>query len=61
MPVSGVGHNPEQMLRLAQAGGGQTLGQLLELYRNYLTLLARLQMEYPVDADVTMNVQPPSG
>jgi RNA polymerase sigma-70 factor, ECF subfamily len=44
MPVSSVGQDPEQMLRLAQAGDGEALGQLLELYRNYLTLLARLQI-----------------
>jgi RNA polymerase sigma-70 factor (ECF subfamily) len=36
--------NPEQLLRLARAGDGQALGQLLELYRNYLGLLARLQL-----------------
>jgi RNA polymerase sigma-70 factor (ECF subfamily) len=39
-----VGQDPEQMLQLAQAGDGEALGQLLELYRNYLTLLARLQI-----------------
>jgi RNA polymerase sigma-70 factor (ECF subfamily) len=36
--------DPEQLLRLAQAGDGMTLGRLLEMYRNYLTLLARLQI-----------------
>jgi RNA polymerase sigma-70 factor (ECF subfamily) len=44
MVVSRVGRDPEQMLRLAQAGDGEALGRLLELYRNYLTLLARLQI-----------------
>jgi RNA polymerase sigma-70 factor (ECF subfamily) len=44
MPVSSVGQDPERMLRLAQAGDGEALGQLLELYRNYLTLLARSQI-----------------
>jgi RNA polymerase sigma-70 factor (ECF subfamily) len=34
----------EQLLRLARAGSGLALGQLLELYRHYLTLLARLQI-----------------
>jgi RNA polymerase sigma-70 factor (ECF subfamily) len=34
----------EQLIRLARTGNGQALGQLLELYRNYLTLLARLQI-----------------
>jgi RNA polymerase sigma-70 factor (ECF subfamily) len=36
--------DPEQLLRLAQAGDQRALGQLLELYRNYLALLARLQI-----------------
>jgi RNA polymerase sigma-70 factor (ECF subfamily) len=36
--------DPEALLRLARAGSGQALGQLLELYRPYLTLLARLQI-----------------
>jgi RNA polymerase sigma-70 factor (ECF subfamily) len=36
--------NPEQLLRLARAGDGEARGQLLELYRNYLVLLARLQI-----------------
>jgi RNA polymerase sigma-70 factor, ECF subfamily len=45
MPVSSVGGDPEKMLRLAQAGDDEALGRLLELYRNYLTLLARLQID----------------
>jgi RNA polymerase sigma-70 factor (ECF subfamily) len=32
------------LLLLARAGSGPALGQLLELYRNYLGLLARLQI-----------------
>jgi RNA polymerase sigma-70 factor (ECF subfamily) len=36
--------DPERLLRLAQAGDGPALGQMLELYRNYLTLLARYQI-----------------
>jgi RNA polymerase sigma-70 factor (ECF subfamily) len=35
---------PEELLRLARAGDGAALGSLLEMYRNYLTLLARLQV-----------------
>jgi RNA polymerase sigma-70 factor (ECF subfamily) len=34
----------EQLLRLARSGEGPALGQLLERYRTYLTLLARLQI-----------------
>jgi RNA polymerase sigma-70 factor (ECF subfamily) len=41
---SAVHVDPEQLIRLARKGNGQALGQLLELYRNYLTLLARLQI-----------------
>jgi RNA polymerase sigma-70 factor (ECF subfamily) len=36
--------DPEQMLHRAQAGDGTTLGRLLELYRSYLVLLARVQI-----------------
>src|SRR2546430_10616716 len=36
--------DPEQFLCLARAGSGPALGQLLELYRHYLALLARLQI-----------------
>jgi RNA polymerase sigma-70 factor (ECF subfamily) len=36
--------NPEQLIGLARAGSGPALGQLLELYRRYLALLARLQI-----------------
>src|SRR5260370_10077918 len=36
--------DPEQFLCLARAGSVPALGQLLELYRNYLSLLARLQI-----------------
>jgi RNA polymerase sigma-70 factor (ECF subfamily) len=34
----------EQLLNRARAGDGAALGNLLELYRNYLSLLARLQI-----------------
>jgi RNA polymerase sigma-70 factor (ECF subfamily) len=36
--------DPEQLLRSARAGDGPAQGRLLELYRHYLTLLARLQI-----------------
>jgi RNA polymerase sigma-70 factor (ECF subfamily) len=36
--------DPERLLARIRAGDGQALGQLLELYRNYLTLLARVQI-----------------
>ena len=36
--------DPERLLCLAQAGDGPALGQRLESYRNYLTLLARNQI-----------------
>ncbi len=36
--------DPEDLLRRAQAGDGDALGQLLEMYRSYLALLARLQI-----------------
>jgi RNA polymerase sigma-70 factor (ECF subfamily) len=52
--------DPEQLLRQAQAGDEAARGQLLELYRHYLTLLARLQigrrLQGKVDAsDVVQN------
>jgi RNA polymerase sigma-70 factor (ECF subfamily) len=36
--------NPEHLLTLARGGSTPVLGQLLELYRGYLTLLARVQL-----------------
>jgi RNA polymerase sigma-70 factor (ECF subfamily) len=36
--------DPEHLLGLARGGSASALGQLLELYRAYLTLLARLQI-----------------
>jgi RNA polymerase sigma-70 factor (ECF subfamily) len=36
--------NPDVLLREAQAGDASTLGRLLELYRRYLALLARVQI-----------------
>ena len=37
--------SPEQLMVLARAGSGPALGQLLEMYRHYLTLLVRLQID----------------
>jgi RNA polymerase sigma-70 factor, ECF subfamily len=36
--------SPDELLRGAQAGRGDDLGQLLEAYRHYLGLLARLEV-----------------
>jgi RNA polymerase sigma-70 factor (ECF subfamily) len=36
--------DPEQLLRLARHGGRDAWGRLLDVYRGYLTLLARLQV-----------------
>jgi RNA polymerase sigma-70 factor (ECF subfamily) len=36
--------DPEQLLHQARAGDGPTLGRLLELYRTYLVVLARVQI-----------------
>ena len=36
--------HPEDLLARARAGEGRALGQLLEVYRGYLALLARLQI-----------------
>jgi RNA polymerase sigma-70 factor (ECF subfamily) len=41
---SDSGPDPEALLGLARAGSAPALGQLLELYRGYLALLARLQI-----------------
>jgi RNA polymerase sigma-70 factor (ECF subfamily) len=39
-----VDSDPEQLLLRARAGDGPTLGRLLELYRPYLVVLARVQI-----------------
>ncbi len=41
---SGADPNPEGLLPLARAGRPEALGRLLEPYRGYLTLLARVQI-----------------
>jgi Helix-turn-helix domain len=43
MTVGAVPH-PEELIRLAQSGDGPAVGQLLEMYRDYLALLARMQI-----------------
>lgn len=44
--MSTAGHsNPEQLLRQARGGDGKILGLLLEAYRNYLKMLAQLQID----------------
>jgi RNA polymerase sigma-70 factor (ECF subfamily) len=58
---AGVDPDLERLLWLARAGDGPALGQLLELYRNYISLLARLQisqrLQRKVDAsDVVQEV-----
>jgi RNA polymerase sigma-70 factor (ECF subfamily) len=40
----GADPDPELLLHRARAGDGEALGRLLERYRNYLLLLARLQI-----------------
>lgn len=44
MMTTSTDPGPEPLMELARAGDGFALGRLLELYRNYLTLLARLQI-----------------
>ena len=41
---SAAGPDPEELLGLARAGSVSALGNLLELYRGYLALLARLHI-----------------
>jgi RNA polymerase sigma-70 factor (ECF subfamily) len=44
--------NPEQLLLRARAGDHQALGRLFDHYRNYLTLLARLQISRRLQSKV---------
>jgi RNA polymerase sigma-70 factor (ECF subfamily) len=44
MVNSSAGPGHEQLLSQARTGDGRALGQLLEMYRNYLALLARLEI-----------------
>jgi RNA polymerase sigma-70 factor (ECF subfamily) len=53
MPMSlSADRTPEQLLFLARAGSRSALGQLLEMYRPYLTLLARLQIDQRLQGKV---------
>jgi hypothetical protein len=42
--------DPGQLLTLARGGSASALGQLLESYRSYLTLLARLHLSRRLQA-----------
>jgi RNA polymerase sigma-70 factor (ECF subfamily) len=42
--MTGADADPERLLRLARTGCSPALGDLLELYRNYLALLVRLHI-----------------
>jgi RNA polymerase sigma-70 factor (ECF subfamily) len=44
--------DPEQLLAQARQGRSESLGRLLELYRNYLGLLARTQIDLHVQGRV---------
>jgi len=50
--TNAVNGEPEQLIPLARTGDRQALGQLLELYRNYLMLLARLQIRRRLQSKV---------
>ncbi len=50
--TSAVDGEPEQLIPLARTGDRQALGQLLEQYRNYLTLLARLRIHRRLQSKV---------
>ncbi len=42
--MASAGPDPEQLLCLVRAGQVEAVGPLLESYRNYLSLLARLEI-----------------
>ncbi|MEX0613690.1 MAG: sigma-70 family RNA polymerase sigma factor [Pirellulales bacterium] len=44
-PMTPEQANPERLLQLGRAGDGEALGRLFQLYRNYLALLARTQID----------------
>lgn len=43
--ASAIGPDPQQLLQAARQTGGPELGQLLQLYRNYLKILATAQLD----------------
>jgi RNA polymerase sigma-70 factor (ECF subfamily) len=45
LPMTAASLGPERLLALARAGDGSAFGRLLEHYRAYLDLLARLQID----------------
>jgi RNA polymerase sigma-70 factor (ECF subfamily) len=53
-PLPSGSELPEVLLQKARAGDGQALGRLLELYCNYLRLLARTQ----IDAGLRVRLAP---
>jgi RNA polymerase sigma-70 factor (ECF subfamily) len=44
--------NPEQTLELARRGDAEALGRLLETYRNYLAILARVEIDRRLQSKV---------
>jgi RNA polymerase sigma-70 factor (ECF subfamily) len=42
--MSGVSPDVQQLLNMARAGDGTALGELLQVYRNYMLVLARVQI-----------------
>lgn len=48
-----VASSPQQMLEAARGGQSESLGRMLQSYRNYLTLLARTQMGRQLQARVS--------
>src|SRR5262245_164871 len=52
MPMRSAHASPESLLQGARLGNGAAQGELLELYRPYLTLLARLQIGRRLQAKV---------
>ncbi|MDP6445726.1 MAG: sigma-70 family RNA polymerase sigma factor [Pirellulaceae bacterium] len=50
MPTAVSSEELEQLLAKAQGGCADTLGRLLDLYRSYLSLIARLQLDTQMQA-----------
>src|SRR5262245_44193994 len=49
-PMLHASEDPERLIHRARAGDAAALGRLLELYRNYLRLLARAHRPRPAAA-----------